>query len=791
MKLRWCCILLLSACLPAQNRPWMPVQTLVATGAVVLEVAADTGDFLLIASLSGGMGSNPVGLDRGTLGGARLVHFRRVGDRLYLIQKNLKYRSRAGGEEGKQAVDASFARSVLWSGPLLPASTPERWLIDVSSFLKTDLEGWGRTLSRFSKKPFRLAPELSFVEMDRCRALDLDTELVSTLTFRSEDPGREAVVTTPDPTRLSLRQHVTLARLPDPGFEPRSFDPRCGSFSIAYEDLTAPLGEPTTRRLILRHRLEKTVPGPAPSRVRKPLVYYVDSGAPEPIRSALIEGASWWKKAFEAAGYVDAFRVEVLPDGVDPMDLRYNVILWVHRATRGWSYGSSVVDPRTGEILKALVRLGSLRARQDHIIAMGLSGAAAPGSGDLPREMALARIRQLAAHEVGHTLGFAHNFAASVAARASVMDYPAPLVTLGPNRNLDFSRAYARGIGAWDVMACRMAYEIPGSGQSVDAMREALLEEARERGMTFISDADARAFDTGHAQASLWDNGADPVEELRRVMAVRRIALARFTSALVPKGRPLSDLEIPLVPLYLHHRYQLEATAKLLGGALYEYAMTGGDAPPWTWVDAKRQRAAMKGLLEALQVRALSFPEDLLRQLPPMALGSDALAERFPRRTGSFFDPVSAAETLVTHILKVTMPPARLERMVLQHAEDAELPGADELLAALSKTCLDAPDEVREGIDGLLARMRRALFLRALIDLDARPSLSSELALIVAGRLAAAEDSLRRLAESVLAPEVRSQVAALRDEIRRHREGRAARVRKRLAVPPGSPIGGG
>ncbi len=768
----------------------MPVTTMMATGSVVLDVAAETGDFLLVVSLSSGMGSNPVGLDRGTLGAARLVHFRRVGNKVFLIQKNLRYRADADEEDGRIAVDASFARSVLWSGPLLPNSTQDRWLVDVSSLLTMDLEGWGRTLSRSSKKPFRLASELSFVEMDACHALDLNTELESTLTFRSDDPGREAGVTTPDPTRLSLRQHVTLARLPEPGFERRAFDPRCGSFAISYEDMTAPLGAPTTRGWILRHRLEKTVPGPAPSKVIKPLVYYVDRGAPEPIRSALIEGASWWAKAFEEAGYLDAFKVEVLPEGVDPMDLRYNVILWVHRATRGWSYGSSIVDPRTGEILKALVRLGSLRARQDYTIALGLSGAAGEDDGDLARDMALARIRQLAAHEVGHTLGFAHNFAASTVERASVMDYPAPQVTLGPDRSLDFSGAYARGIGPWDEFACRMAYGVPGPQESVGAMREALVREARERGMIFISDPDARAPDTGHARASLWDNGSDPVKELRRMMDVRRVALARFSAKLLRKGRPLSDLELPLVPLYLHHRYQLGATAKLLGGATYEYALTGGAAAPWAWVEAKRQRAAMKAILGALTVKALRFPEDLLRELPPLALGSGSSAERFPRRTGRFFDPLSAAETLVTHTLDLLMAPARLERMVLQHAENEELPGAAELLSALSKTCLDAPDEVREGMDGLLARMRRALFIRALIDLDEKPSLSSELELVVSGRLAAAEESLHRLSESVLAPEVRSQVTALTEEIHRHRKRTDTPPRKRLTVPPGSPIGG-
>ena len=767
----------------------MPVTVTVTTGSVVLDVSAKTGDCLFVVSLAEGMGSNPVGLDRGTLGAARIVRFQRVGSQVYLVQKNLKYRADASEDDGKAAVDASFSRSVLWSGPLLSNSTPDHWFVDVSSLLTMDLEGWGRTLSRSSKKPFRLASDLSFVETDSCRALDLNTELEATLTFRSDDPGGEAAATTPDPTRVSLRQHVTLARLPGEGFERRAFDPRCGSFAISYEDMTAPLGAPTTKGWILRHRLEKTVPGPAPSKVKEPLVYYVDRGAPAPIRSALIEGASWWAEAFEAAGYLEAFKVEVLPEGVDPMDLRYNVILWVHRATRGWSYGSSIVDPRTGEILKALVRLGSLRARQDYTIAQGLSGAAGTYEGDLARDMALARIRQLAAHEVGHTLGFAHNFAASAAGRASVMDYPAPWVTLTSDRTLDFSQAYARGIGPWDVFACRMAYGIPSPNQSVGAMREALVREARQQGLVFISDPDARALDTGHARASLWDNGREPVKELRRVMEVRRVALARFSSGVLPKGRPRSDLEFPLVPLYLHHRYQLGATAKLLGGAIYEYGLTKGAAAPWTWVDAKQQRAALRAILDALSVRALSFPEPLLRELPPVAFGAGSAGERFPRRTGRFFDPASAAETLVTTILDLLMAPARLERMALQHAQREELPGADELLSALSKTCLDAPDEVYEGMEGLLARMRRTLFVRTLIELDERVSLSPELELVVWGRLAAAEASLGRLAGSVLAPKVRSQVVALGEEIRRHKEKRDSRVRKRLAVPPGSPIG--
>ncbi len=682
-----------------------------AGGRIWLEIDRFEQEFLYVNSLATGLGSNPVGLDRSQLGRDRVVRFERSGPRVLLAQRNLDYRAETENADERRAVQESFAESILW-GTEVKARTGDRVLVDATDLLMQDAHGVTARLLRSRQGTFTLDRSRSAVYLPRTRAFPSNTEFEVLLTFASSQPGPLVREVTPSPESVTLRQHHSFIQLPESGYRPRAFDPRSGAISISYSDYATALDQPLEKRLVLRHRLEKKDPSADVSEPLEPIVYYLDRGAPEPVRSALLEGASWWNQAFEAAGFQDAFRVEVLPEGADPLDVRYNVIQWVHRSTRGWSYGSSVVDPRTGEILKGHVQLGSLRVRQDRMIIEGLqplfngSGQAANCAQTLgietealaafdpetsPVEVALARIRQLSAHEVGHTLGFAHNFAASSYGRASVMDYPAPLVRVTAEGKLDLSEAYAVGIGTWDKQAVRYSYSIFSQDtDEADGLR-AVIDENIRQGWYFLSDADARPQSAAQPIASLWDNGADPVAALRQVMRVRRIALDSFSERNIPEGRPLSDLQSGFVPLYLYHRYQVEATSKLIGGVSYHYKVRGDGLPSASPVPPQHQRAALEAVLDTLSPAELAIPRRLNLLLHPLAYGSSDRRELFPSRLDPIFDPLAAAETAAGTTLDFLLNPGRAGRLQLWHSYETEIPSLAEVLDRLLEVTWKAP----------------------------------------------------------------------------------------------------
>ncbi|HEY0784442.1 MAG TPA: zinc-dependent metalloprotease, partial [Acidobacteriaceae bacterium] len=522
------------------------------TGRLLLTIPAFGKDFLLLDSLPYGVGSNDLGLDRGQLGRGRVVRFYRSAPRVLLIERNLDYRSSSPSSEERLAVSQSFAESVLW-GFKVESESATSVTVDATDFFLRDAHGVAETLQTLKQGGYHLDKDRSAIAFELAKDFPQNTEVEAVLTFTAEGPlpGKLVATVTPDPHAVTVHEHTSLIALPEDGYQPRRFDPRAGYFDLSYRDYSAPLGTPIDVHLITRHRLEKKDPAAAISEPVHPIVYYVDRGAPEPIRSALIEGANWWSQAFEAAGFRNAFHVEALPEGADPMDVRYNMIQWVHRSTRGWSYGDSVIDPRTGEILKGQVTLGSLRARQDYLIAEALL-APYPAGAKIPspeiEQMVLARLRQLAAHEVGHTLGLAHNFAASsVAPGTSVMDYPHPLITLDAQGRPDLTHAYSNGIGEWDKVAITYGYAQPAPDQQERAMLDAGLRAATDRGLLFVTDEDARPLGSAHPRAHLWDNGTNAADELTRLLAVRAAALHRFGEEAIQPDAPLATLADTLV----------------------------------------------------------------------------------------------------------------------------------------------------------------------------------------------------------------------------------------------------
>jgi hypothetical protein len=664
-------------------------------GKIWLEIDKWGTEFLYQSSLPAGIGSNDIGLDRGQLGGTHVVRFERSGNKALLLQANLEYRAVSEDADERRAVRDSFAESALW-GFTVAAEEGERALVDATDFFLRDAHGVPAALRKTKQGNYRLDASRCAMYLPRTKNFPLNTEVEATLTFVGEDAGQWVRQVTPEPDAITVREHHSFVQLPAPGYKPRAYDPRSSFFGISYMDYATPISQAIVKRFAARHRLEKKDPNAAVSEAVKPIVYYLDRGAPEPIRSALLEGARWWAQAFEAAGFKDAFRVELMPEGADPMDLRYNVIQWIHRATRGWSYGATVTDPRTGEIIKGHVSLGSLRVRQDYLIAEGLlapyaDGKALPPAQDRALQMALARLRQLAAHEVGHTLGLMHNYSASTVNRSSVMDYPPPLVKLGTNGAPDVSDAYATGIGEWDKVSITWGYSEFAPGTDEHAALGKILIDGYGRGLRYLTDQDARPASSSSSVAHLWDSGANAVNELNRLMNVRAAALRRFGENNIREGAPLAAIEDVLVPIFMLHRYQVEAASKLIGGMDYTFALRGDGQTPTQIVAPAEQRRALTAVLATLKPEALSLPESLLKIIPPRPPEYERGREDFKIRTYPAFDALAPAEAAAQHTLQFLFNAERAQRLVEFHARDKANPGLEEVFDAVLSATWKAP----------------------------------------------------------------------------------------------------
>lgn len=656
-------------------------------GKIWLEIDKWDAEVLYVNSLPAGIGSNDIGLDRNQLGSTRIVKFMRSGPKVLMQQPNYDYRAVSENPKERKSVADAFATSVLW-GFKIEAESEGKILIDFTPFLLRDAHGVAARLRNSKQGNYQVDPLRSAIYLENTRNFPQNSEFEAIVTLVGEAQGGWIRSVTPSSDAVTVRMHHSLIELPDDNYKPRAYDPRSGYNDLSFADYATPIDQQLVRRFIVRHRLEKKDPNAKVSDPVEPIIYYLDPGAPEPIRSALIEGASWWNQAFEAAGYRNAFQVKVLPEGADLMDVRYNVINWVHRSTRGWSYGSSVTDPRTGEIIKGHVLLGSLRVRQDFLIAQGLVEAYANGKTADPRlkEMALARLRQLSAHEVGHTIGLAHNFAASVNERASVMDYPHPYIALDAQGKMDFSKAYATGIGEWDKRMIIFGYQDFPDGTDEAAALDKIIQENIKMGYLYLSDRDGRSSNAAHPYTHVWDNGSSATAELRRLMKVRETALATFGEKNISPGAPMSNLENVLVPLYLAHRYQVDAVAKSLGGVNYAYALRGDGQPTNAPVSPAAQREALTALLETLDPAFLTLPERIIALIPPPPIGYERDREMFKINTGLTFDPIAAAESAATNTIGLLFDPVRLARVLEHHARNSQSPSVNEVFDKIFQT---------------------------------------------------------------------------------------------------------
>ena len=653
-------------------------------GRLLLKIEEFEKPFLYQSSLARGVGSNDIGLDRGQLGSTKVVEFHRSGPKVLLIEKNLRFRASSDSLDEKRAVEESFARSVIWGFESL-GNVDGATIIDASDFFIRDAHGISARLKAAGEGKYIVDASRSAIYLQRTKAFSDNSEIEAIVTYTGQPMGEILQTIVEDPATVTVHLHHSLIRLPDHKYEPLRYDPRAGFGGLSYEnegffDYATPIGNTLSVAFGRRHHLEKKDPTAQVSEAVEPIVYYVDRGAPEPIRSALMEGAYWWNEAFEAAGYQDAFRVELMPEDADPMDVRYNVIQWVHRSTRGWSYGGSVLDPRTGEIIKGHVTLGSLRVRQDYLIAEGLLAPYDKETvPDAMLEMALARIRQLSAHEVGHTLGFEHNMAASTQDRASVMDYPFPLIKFSNDGSLDLSDAYDIGIGEWDKRMVIYGYQDFPDGVDINLERDKILAETIASGLKYVADSDSRGVGTVHPDGNLWDNGADAIEELEHLLKVRNFALHRFSERNIRVGRPTATIEEVLVPLYLLHRFQIQAVGKFIGGQYFRYVLRGDNQEAIRFVEADKQREAIEILLRTISPLELRLPDTLINSIPPRPPGFAKTREMFPTDTGTVFDPFGAIESAVVLTLEVLLEPTRAARMISAKSRNVELPGFGEL----------------------------------------------------------------------------------------------------------------
>ncbi len=755
------------------------------TGKIWLEINKLDTEFLYVTSLPAGLGSNDIGLDRGLSGGARIIKFSKVGRKILMIQPNYDYRAVTNDVAEKRAVEQSFAQSTIW-GFTEEAETGDHYLVDATDFFLRDVMQVANTVRGAQQGNYSVDKSRSTIYLPHTKNFPLNTEFETSITFVNNDgnTGNYVNTVTPSPEAMTLRMHHSFVQLPDNNYKPRVFDPRSSFYNISYFDYSTPVAEPISKYFICRHRLEKKDPAAARSEAVKPIIYYLDNGTPEPIRTALMEGAKWWNQAFEAAGYINAFQVRLLPEDADPIDIRYNMINWVHRSTRGWSYGGAVTDPRTGEIIKGNVRLGSLRVRQDYLIAQGLLAPFETGipADDKMLKMALARLSQLAAHEVGHTLGLQHNYIASTNGRASVMDYPHPLARINASGEIDLSDAYDGKIGDWDKVAINWGYQdFPAAVNEKQALNT-IIDNAQKKGLEFLTDQDARPAGALHPRTHLWDNGANAVDELNEMMKVRAKALSQFSEKNIRPGMPMAQLEEVLVPVYFYHRYQLEAVTKVVGGMSYNYALRGDGRTTTEAVSKAEQLRALNAVIDCIEPKQLLVPDRIAKLIPPRPSGYDASRELFRKRTGLAFDVLSPAETAADLPLFFLFNAERLNRMT-QYEKNGGL-GVNEMINILLDKTWRNPRYT--GMEGLIQLQTEQVLLTYLLSSSVNDNNSFITKSILQKTLADLKTFIEAKNKTATDPTYKGHLLLA---LKRMEDPALAKPTIHKEIPPGAPIG--
>lgn len=750
-----------------------------ARGRVLMEVPVFDQDVLYYVSAASGGGSVELGLDRGIMA-STVIHFRRTGSRVLVEQQNLAYRALGGTAARSANVTQSFPVSVLAALPV-EAVEDERVLVDASSLFLRDAADVEGDLRRANQGNFRFDVARTVFNPVRMKAFPDNTEIETVATFAVDNAGPVTRNVLPDPRTMTLAIHHSFLRAPE-GYTPRRADPRIGVSSFSFKDFAAPVNQDPEVSWVTRWRLEKQDPTAALSEPVEPIVFYLDPAIPEPFRSAMREGTLWWNAAFEAAGYRNAVQVADPTPDMDPMDIRYAWVLWIERDGRGFSSGGTYRDPRTGEILGSKTRMDSDRIRT--IANYWETYVGATGSDTAQLDMVVLRQSLLIAHELGHALGFQHNWASSLNERASVMEYPTPRVQVVDGK-LDLSEAFQDSIGEYDKYMARYAYtEFVPAGEQ--AGLDAIIAEMRERGILFVPSSDPRW--------SWYDDRATPTEYLRETLPARSIMLANYGPGLLDTGEPLGALrDLRLWMGYLHHRWAIEAGQRYIGGMYHEFAVKGEvlQPAPTEIVPGALQREVLDLLMESIEPANLVLPESLLALLTPHPGDNrEDMADDYA------FDQLRAARIVAGLVLEPLFEAARAERMLAFADRQPDTLTLPELVDSVLAHTWNAAND-REARHATLRRVTQGVALDALMQLGASADLSPEARAFVLDQLAVLGDSLaaRRANDRVTQAFYRHSAR----EIGRYLEDPAdytsvagvawgERPRSRFPLPPGPPL---